>query len=49
MAIMAQRRKEKLRDWTTASDTSVRLTVGILMSDFEDSHALSSRHALGSV
>lgn len=40
MAIMAHRRKEKLRDWST---------VDILMSDFEDSHALSSRHAPDSV
>ena len=49
MAIMTHRRKKKLRDWSTVNGTSVRLTVDILMSDFEDSHALSSRHALGSV
>jgi len=47
MAIMAQR--EKLTDWMTASGTGMRLTVDILMSDFEDSHALSSRHGPGSV
>lgn len=49
-AMVAQRRKEKLRDWAMASGTSARLGTGNgLTSDFEDSEVLSSRHAPGSV